>query len=87
MNCRCDNVCSCNGVRRYAIMAKIRGGWWSHVQYVHASDADEAAEAFAHQIGTNPPNEIAVVSTATGSNGAFKMYRIKPRAAYEIEAI
>lgn len=84
MGCRTNNN---TGPKRYNILVRSNGGWWGFQHYVWADNADEAAESYVANIGINPPNEVAVQSTADSSKGAFKIYRIKPRAAYEIEVI
>lgn len=78
--------CHAGGTKRYRIMLP-KGGWWAPQDTIWADNADEAAEAFVDKIGFNPPNEFAVQSTAQSSNGAFKIFRVKPRKSYDLEVV
>lgn len=83
----CNENSENTGIKRYRILTKEGSGWWVGQRTVYANTAVEAANAFVREIGINPPNEIAVQSMARTTNGIFKMFRVKPRDSYEIEAI
>lgn len=75
-------------VKQYRILIKDKGsGWWKVKRLIYAQTPAEAVEAFVEYEMPNPPNEVAVQSTARTTNGIFKIFRVKPRASFEIEGI